>query len=96
MAEDFAAFTEAALAGPPDAVPDATIQAMLTAGLRLYAWKVEQQQRHFLPIARRDSVSPTDVAVTVTELLRAVNLNLFDLSMWADRPRYDADDTGIL
>ncbi|MBR0654241.1 hypothetical protein [Plastoroseomonas arctica] len=95
MAEDLAAFAQAALAGPPDAVSDETIQALLTAGLRLYAWKVEQQQRHFLPITTRNAVTPTDVAVTVTELLRAVNLNLFDLSMWADRPRYSADDTGI-
>jgi hypothetical protein len=35
-----------------------------------------------------DAVTPTDAAVMVTELLQAVNLNLFDLSMWATgRPR---------
>jgi len=103
VAEDFStlatrvtAATEAALAADPRAVPDAAVQALLAAGLRLYAWKVEMEQRHFLPIATREAITPTDAAVTVTELLRAVNLNLFDLSMWAGRPRYDADETGIL
>jgi hypothetical protein len=28
----------------------------------------------------------------VTELLRAVDLNLFDLSMWASRPRHARDE----
>lgn len=96
LAEQVTALTDVALAADPAAVPDAAIQALLAAGVRLYAWKVEQQQRHFLPIATREAVTPTDAAVTVTELLRAVNLNLFDLSMWAGRPRYDADETGIL
>jgi len=28
----------------------------------------------------------------VTELLRAADLNLFDLSMWASRPRHPRDE----
>jgi hypothetical protein len=94
LAERVTALATAALAGDPLKMPDETVQALITAGLRLYAWKVELEQRHFMPVAGRESVTPTDVAVTVTELLRAVDLNLFDLSMWAARPRYGADETG--
>ena len=77
------------------AVSDATVQALLTAGLRLYARKSEEERRHFLALTSRNSATPTDVAVTVLELLRAVNLNLFDLSMWAGRPREDGDDNAV-
>jgi len=32
-------------------------------------------------------ISATDVAVLTVELMHVVDLNLFDLSMWASRPR---------
>jgi hypothetical protein len=86
MAE--AALTE----GRTRAIPDAAVQALLAAGVRLFARKVEEERRHFPPIADPEAVTATDAAVTVTELLRTVNLNLFDLSMWAGRPRYNEDD----
>lgn len=86
------AAAEQALANASTAdIPDATVQQLLTAGIRLFARKVEQEQRYFSPLTARDAATPTDAAVTVTELLRTVNLNLFDLSMWAGRPRDGAD-----
>ncbi len=91
------AAAEAALAEELTAeVADETAQQLLTAGLRLFARKVEQERRHFPPVAAPEAVTPTEVAVTVTELLQAVNLNLFDLSMWAGRPPYGTDDAGPL
>jgi hypothetical protein len=39
-------------------------------------------------------VTPTDVVVTVSEILRAVNLNTFDLSMWFNRPRPPREEEG--
>jgi hypothetical protein len=32
-------------------------------------------------------VTPTDIVVTVSELIRAAGLNLWDLSMWFARKR---------
>ena len=87
------ALVEAALAdGRTAEVPDAAVQRLFAAALRLHARKTDEEQRHFAPIAPDAAVSTTDVAVAVTELLRAADLNLFDLSMWASRPRYERDD----
>jgi hypothetical protein len=72
-------------------IPDATVQRLMLAGLRLFARKVEEERRNFLPIPSADAATPTEIAVAVTELIGAVNLNLFDLSMWASRPRYDQE-----
>lgn len=87
------ALVEAALAGGRTAeVPDAAVQRLFAAALRLHARKTDEEQRHFAPIAPDAAVSTTDVAVAVTELLHAADLNLFDLSMWASRPRFERDD----
>jgi len=75
-------------------IPDETVQQLLTAGTRLFARKVDVEDRYFLPVTARQSVTATEVAVTVTDLIRVVDLNLFDLSMWGSRPRRN-DETGI-
>ncbi len=95
IAQQVLAQAEAALqAGRTAEIADATVQQLLTAGIRLFAAKVELEQRHFLPVLGPDAMTATDAAVTITEMLRAVDLNIFDLSMWLGRPRYDADETG--
>jgi hypothetical protein len=71
------------------AVADRTVQQLLTAAARLYARKTDAEMRHFPPVASPTDVTPTDVAVLATEMMRVVDLNIFDLSMWASRPRYD-------
>ncbi len=68
-------------------LPDEAVQQLLTAGTRLFARKVDVEDRYFLPVVSRQSVNATEVCVTVNDLIRAVDLNLFDLSMWASRPR---------
>lgn len=85
-----AAFSAAEQALAEDAtaeISDAAVQQLLTAGTRLFARKVERERRYFAPLTADDAITPTDAAVMVTELLQTVNLNLFDLSMWAGRPR---------
>ncbi len=66
-------------------VSDETVQALLTAGVRLYARKVDQEGRDFMPVRDLGKMSATDVAVTVTALLKVSDLNLFDLAMWTNR-----------
>ena len=59
---------------------------MLTAAVRLYAAKVDLDGSSMSPVTA-DKLTPTDVVVSVTAMVRAVGLNLWDLSMWFQRPR---------
>jgi len=68
-----------------EAVSYETVQALLTAGARLYARKVDQEGRRFIPVRDPETMTATDVAVTVTALLQVADLNLFDLAMWTNR-----------
>ena len=88
----FVAAGEALAAGTTDRIPDAAVQQMLTAGIRLFARKMEMERRYFSPLTEHDAVTATEGAMLMTELMRAVDLNLFDLSMWASRPRGDDDN----
>lgn len=83
----FVAAEEALADGSTAVVSDAAVQQLLTAGTRLFARKVELEGRYFSPLTAPDAVTATDAAVLMTETMRAVDLNLFDLSMWASRPR---------
>lgn len=68
-------------------ISDETVQLLLTAGARLFAKKLELECRYFDPFTAPNAVTATDVASTVCEMLRAADLNTFDLSMWFHRPR---------
>jgi hypothetical protein len=82
----FAEATERALdSGQPSAVTNDELTRALTAAVRLYAAKIDAGEG-FAPVAG-EKVTPTDVVVAVSEMLRAVDLNLFDLAMWYRRAR---------
>jgi hypothetical protein len=68
-------------------IPDETVQQLLTAGVKLFARKVELEERFFGPFDESEVVTATDVVTAVCEMLRAADLNTFDLSMWFARPR---------
>lgn len=84
---DFVRAAEQALAaGDPGQVADAELEKVLTAAVRLYAAKAETDA----PPARAVTpsiVTPTDIVVTVTGLIRSAGLNLWDVSMWFNRCR---------
>ena len=90
---DFASLAEATMregnrrlaAGETADISDASVQQLLTTATRLYARKTDVEARSFSPLADGGILTATDVAVTVTALLRAADLNLFDLAMWAGR-----------
>ena len=92
---DLAKAADAALAvaeqalrdGTTDKISDETVQKLLTAGTRLLAHKTEMEDRYFLPFTSTEACTATDVVTTVSEMLRAVNLNIFDLAMWFRRSR---------
>ena len=85
LGEDFVAAAERALtSGQPGQVSDADLERVLTAAVRLYAAKVDADMAPAQPVTP-SAVTPTDVVVTVSDLIKSAGLNLWDLSMWFNR-----------
>jgi hypothetical protein len=84
---DFVDAAERALAsGRLDLVTDAELERIMTAAVRLYAAKAEADGASAQPVTPA-LVTPTDVVVTVSALIRSVGLNLWDVSMWFNRTK---------
>lgn len=90
-AQALAGVEDALARGDTAGISDETAQRLLLAGVRLFARKVDEEGRYFRPVPENANMNATEVAVTVTELLRTVGLNLFDLAMWSGRARPDPD-----
>ena len=73
--------------GETENISDETVQRLLTAGTKLFANKIEMEDRFFSPYTGPEAVTATDVVMTCSDMLRAVNLSTFDLAMWFQRPR---------
>jgi hypothetical protein len=85
--DDFVAAAEQALAsGDFSKVSDEEIARVMTAAIRVYAAKSEALEATPNPI-EPEKVTPTDVVVAVSEIVKAAGLNLFDLSMWFRRSK---------
>jgi hypothetical protein len=68
-------------AGGAAEVPDEAVQALLTAGVRLYSAKRSADQALGTFLDR--SVTATDVSVVTMGMLDAVDLQLFELTLWS-------------
>lgn len=60
---------------------DAEIQSILANAVRLYAERAAERDG-VLPAFASDAVTATEAMVTVTAMLKAVNLQVFELGMW--------------
>ena len=60
---------------------DAQVQDMLANAVRLYTERAVERDAA-LPAFASDAVSATEVMVTVTAMLKAVNVQVFELGMW--------------
>jgi hypothetical protein len=60
---------------------DTDIQAMLAIAVRLYAERAAEREDG-LPAFAPDAATATEVMVAVTAMLKAVNLQVFELGMW--------------
>jgi hypothetical protein len=60
---------------------DTDIQSMLAKAVRLYAERAGEQDGA-LPAFASDAATATEVMVTVMAMLKAVNLQVFELGMW--------------
>jgi hypothetical protein len=70
-----AAFTD------PERIPDAALRALLASAVKLYAVKAEAGMRTPLPPGG-GGLTVTETMLTVTDLLHALNVQVFELSMW--------------
>jgi hypothetical protein len=71
----------AAAVDDPGRVADETLQSLICNAVRLYAAKAEAGLSSPLP-PRGGGASVDDVMITVSDMLHALNVQLFELSMW--------------
>jgi hypothetical protein len=79
-----AAVEDALKNGRPDAVPDEELQRVLSAAVRLYAAKSEDRPRELAPFGEQP-VNATEAVTAICAIMRAADLNFFDLQMWYRR-----------
>jgi hypothetical protein len=70
----------AVASGDVSNIADATVQQLLTAAARLYATRAEQGGN--LPATAPGALNATQGMIVTTALLRAVNVQLFELGLW--------------
>ena len=74
--------------GTPEAVSDASLQRVLSAAVRLYAAKSEDRGQELAPFGDRP-VNATEAVTAICAIMRAADLNFFDLQMWYRRGQKD-------
>lgn len=83
---DFCAAARDALKrGEPDAVSDKTLQQVLSTAVKIYAAKVERRGHDVAPFPQ-NSVTATETVVAACGMIRAADLNMFDVAIWFHRP----------
>src|ERR1700757_2862446 len=83
---DFCAAARDALKrGEPDAISDKTLQQVLSAAVKVYAAKVERRGHDVVPFPQH-AVTATETVVTACGMIRAADLNMFDVAIWFHRP----------
>jgi hypothetical protein len=81
-AKRLAAEIEQGLArGRTDVLAPEALQALMAAAIKAYAAQVEAGQG-VAALGARTSVTPTEVMIAASGLLRAANLAVFELGMW--------------
>lgn len=66
----------------PSEVSDEFMRCLLTAAIKLYAAKVEDAEEEIAPFTTQEILTPTEVGVTVGSLIRAADIDLFELVAW--------------
>jgi hypothetical protein len=76
-----ASLDQALAAGALDVLSHDALQALLASLCKNYSARIEAGE-DFLPLSQRGGVTPTDVMVTASKLLKSANLQVFELGMW--------------
>jgi hypothetical protein len=74
--------------GSPEAVSDESLQRVLSAAVRLYAAKSEDRAQELAPFGDKP-VNATEAVTAICAIMRAADLNFFDLQMWYRRGQRD-------
>jgi hypothetical protein len=72
--------------GTPDTISDRELQQVLTAATKIYAAKVERRGHDVAPFPP-GTVTATETVVTACGMIRAADLNMFDVAIWFHRPQ---------
>ena len=75
---------DALVSGKPEAVSDESLQRVLSAAIRLYAAKSEDRAQELSPFGDKP-VNATEAVTAICAIMRAADLNFFDLQMWYRR-----------
>jgi hypothetical protein len=67
--------------GRLDTLTPQAFQTLMAALCKSYGTQLEAGAS-FLPVADRNSVTPTEIMTTTSSLLKAANLAVFELGMW--------------
>lgn len=70
------------MSSPAETLSDAEIQALLARAVRLYADRVAARDEPLAAFPQGAQITATDAVVTTTAILKAVNVQLFELGMW--------------
>jgi hypothetical protein len=71
------------MSSPTDAtLSDAEVQAMLAKAVRLYAGRAAERDGALAAFPPGAEVTATDVTVAASAMLKAVNLQVFELGLW--------------
>ena len=74
--------------GTLEAVSDQSLQRVLSAAVRLYAAKTEDRAQELAPFGDKP-VNATEAVTAICAIMRAADLNFFDLQMWYRRGQRD-------
>ena len=70
--------------GEPDAISDDLLRKTLAAAVKVYAAKAERRGGALAPF-NEGTVTATESVVAACALIRAADLNMFDVAMWFHR-----------
>jgi len=68
--------------GDAGAIDDGDVQALLAAAVRIYAERAEGRDEPLAAFPPDAGVTATHAMLAVTAILKAVNVQLFELGMW--------------
>ena len=66
----------------PEQLSDSEVQALLARAVQLYAERAAARDTPLPAFPEGAEVTATDAVVTTTAILKAVNVQLFELGMW--------------
>jgi hypothetical protein len=68
--------------GDGSALPDDAVQALLAAAVRIYAERAEGRDEALPAFPANAGITATHAMVSITAILKAVNVQVFELGMW--------------